>query len=264
MTAAPTLNLRSVAIPAEHGGWGFLLEPVVLGLLVAPSAAGLLLGLSALGLFLARHPLKLAVADYRRGRRFIRTGLAERFALLYSAAAILGLAGALALAGTGILLPLLLALPLAALQLAYDFNNRTRDAVPEIAGPVALAAVGGSITLAGGWTLPPALALWALLAARAVPSVLYVRARLRLEHGRPSPRLPAVAASGLAALLALALWRAGLTPLLAAAALMALLARAWLGLYRRRPALARTIGFREMGFGLLTVLLIALGWAMGW
>ncbi|MBZ0296495.1 MAG: YwiC-like family protein [Anaerolineae bacterium] len=33
-------NLRSVALPAEHGGWGFLIEPILLGLLVAFSVNG--------------------------------------------------------------------------------------------------------------------------------------------------------------------------------------------------------------------------------
>lgn len=41
-------SLRSVAIPAEHGGWGLTLEPGILGVLVAPDLAGVLLGLAAL------------------------------------------------------------------------------------------------------------------------------------------------------------------------------------------------------------------------
>jgi hypothetical protein len=34
------LNLKSVALPVEHGGWGMLGEPLLLALLVAPSWAG--------------------------------------------------------------------------------------------------------------------------------------------------------------------------------------------------------------------------------
>ena len=33
-------TLRSVAMPAEHGGWGLTLEPGILGVLLAPSLAG--------------------------------------------------------------------------------------------------------------------------------------------------------------------------------------------------------------------------------
>ncbi len=55
------IRLRPIALPAEHGGWGLLFEPIVLGLLLAPSLAGLLLSVAATGAFLARHPFKLAI-----------------------------------------------------------------------------------------------------------------------------------------------------------------------------------------------------------
>lgn len=262
MTAAPAVKVRSVALPAEHGGWGFVLEPILLGLLVAPSLAGLLLGMALLGMFLARHPLKLVIADRKRGRRFARTGLAERFALLYCGLAAAGILGAALNGGLEILLPMALASPLMVMMLYYDFSGRSRDALPELAGPVGLAAVSSSIALAGGWPLPPALALWVLQSARAVPSVLYVRARLRLEHEKDANRtLPLVAqVAGIAAALALRL--AQVAPLLAVVPLVVLLARAWFGLFRRVPTPAKIIGFREMGYGFGTVLLIALGYAV--
>lgn len=34
------VRLKSIALPVEHGGWLFVLEPVLLGLLVVPSAGG--------------------------------------------------------------------------------------------------------------------------------------------------------------------------------------------------------------------------------
>ena len=46
------------------------------------------------------------------------------------------------------------------------------------------AFIGEPIALAGGSTV--ALGLWGILAARAVSSAFYVRARLRLERGHPS------------------------------------------------------------------------------
>ncbi|GIW24085.1 MAG: hypothetical protein KatS3mg069_0352 [Meiothermus sp.] len=66
MTAQPKtvqVPLKTVALPNEHGGWGFTLEPILLGLLVAPSWAGLGLGVFALAAFFTRHPLKLWLAD---------------------------------------------------------------------------------------------------------------------------------------------------------------------------------------------------------
>ncbi|NWG17922.1 MAG: YwiC-like family protein [Chloroflexi bacterium] len=257
------VKIRSVALPAEHGGWGFLLEPILLGLLVAPSLAGLWLAVGVGGMFLTRQPLKITLADRRRGRRFARTAAAERFVLAYGAVSLLGFAAAVLAAGPAILLPMALGLPFMVVQLAYDFANRSRAALPELAGPLALASVGSSIALAGGWMFNPALALWALLAARALPSVLYVRARLRLEHGKPTAKVPPLIAQGAGILAALALWADGLAPLLASAGLLALLMRAALGLYHRVPTPAKAIGFREIAFGLLVVALVALGFAWG-
>ena len=34
------VRLKTIVLPAEHGGWGLLFEPIALGLLVAPSIAG--------------------------------------------------------------------------------------------------------------------------------------------------------------------------------------------------------------------------------
>ena len=61
-------TLRSVAMPAEHGGWGLTLEPGLLGVLVAPSAAGLLLAVAALLVFLARTPVRHLMVAWRHVR----------------------------------------------------------------------------------------------------------------------------------------------------------------------------------------------------
>ncbi|MCS7003288.1 MAG: YwiC-like family protein, partial [Dehalococcoidia bacterium] len=83
--------IRSVALPSEHGGWSFLLEPILLGLAVAPSWLGALLGVSALGAFLTHQPLKTAIKDRLKGRRPPRAIWAERFALGYGAIALIPL-----------------------------------------------------------------------------------------------------------------------------------------------------------------------------
>jgi hypothetical protein len=255
--------LRSVAIPVEHGGWAFLLQPAVLGFLLQPSWGGLLLGLAALSAFLARHPLKIALGDRRKGKRYARTALAERMAALYLALAALAFLPAPFLAQGPFWIPLLIAAPLVLIQQYYDVRKKSRELAAELAGALALGSLAPAIAVAGGWTLAQAMPVWPLLAAQCAPAILYARARLRLERGQASPPgwVWAAHAAGLLAAIGLA-WLS-LTPWLGAAAMAVMLVRAMIGLSRfRRPATATRVGVQEVLFSALTVALIAIGyWA---
>ena len=83
---------RSVALPAEKGSWSLVSEPILLGLLAAASWAGAALAVGAFAMFLCNRPLKVYLADRRRGRAYERTGLALRYLLGYAAVAVAGLA----------------------------------------------------------------------------------------------------------------------------------------------------------------------------
>ena len=258
------VRLRTVALPTEHGGWGITLEPVLLGLLVAPSWAGAGLALATVCAFLARHPFKIVAGDRRRGRRFARTPYAERFALAYAAGAAAGLALALyAASDYAFLLPLAAAAPLAAAQLWYDAAGRSRGLLPELAGSVAMGSVAASLAAAGGAGWPLALGLWALLAARFVPAILYVRARLAELHGKRMERWPSLLAHALAHALVVALAVYGFLPWLAVVLTAVLFARAAYGFARRWPSTAKRVGFAEIAFGALTVAAAAFGVAFG-
>lgn len=255
--APPRPRMRPVALPAEHGGWALLLEPALAGLVAAPTVAGGLLALAALGAFLARHPLGLALADRRRGRRYPRTALAERFALGYGLGAALALGLAALLAPSPFWPALLAAAPLGLAQLAYDLRRRGRALPAELAGALALAALAPAILLAAGREPAAALALWALLAARSIPAILSIRCRLRRARGEPAPAWPALLAHGLALAVGLALAAAGAGPWIAVALLAVLLLRASIGLApRARPTPAVTIGLQELAFGIVFALAV--------
>ena len=252
-------RLKSVALPAEHGGWGFLIEPMILGMLVAPSAPGLWLCLAAFGLFLLHQPSKIAIKDLRRGRVFERTRWAARFVSLYGALTIMGLVGAVLSAQSAFWLPLLAALPAAGVQFYFESRNQGRDLLPELLGGITLSATAPMMVLAAGMPLSTALLLWLLLLLRILPSIHYVRVRLRLAKGKPvSPALPILIHVGgliVALLFVLTNWT-GAFVILATALL---LARAVYGLlYAPRTTPAKIIGFQEMGFGLAYVILSAL------
>jgi hypothetical protein len=263
-TARPTAPWRPVVIPAEHGGWGFLAEPVVLGLVLAPSAAGVCLGLAALSGFLARHPLRLWFMDWRRRVRYPRTALAGRaFGALAAVALFLTTAGFL-LARAPFWPVLVAAAPVGLAALAFDARGRSRDVSAEVTGAVALGASVTAIALAGGASPGIAWGAWALLALRGWTSILYVRARIRLDRGLTSGPWLALAGHGATLLAAGALAGAGWAPWLSTVAFGLLLARAAWGLSPwRRPIPPKALGFQELGFGILTLLLLALGYRAG-
>lgn len=252
--------IRSVALPSEHGGWMFLLEPVLLGLAVAGSWPGVTLAVAALGAFLLHQPVKVAVKDYLKGKRPLRTVWAERFIAVYGLVAVVAFAVVLRGGDRAFLLPLLVAFPLMAAQLLYDARNQSRALLPELAGALALGSLAPSVALLGGWSLAAAWPLWLLAASRALPAILYVRERLKLDRGKPN-RAGLAVASHVAALVGVAaLTLLGHAPWLAVAALLVLLARAAVGLSRyRRPCRPAILGMEEVGYGLLTVALVAVG-----
>jgi len=234
------LALRPLALPYEHGAWGFLFEPIVLALLVAPSVSGVCVAIGIVAAFLIRQPLRLAMRDRMQRKRYPRTRACEAFALGYSVIAAI----AFAFAGFAPLLPLVAVLPLAAIQFTLDYRNRGKTLTAELCGALAAGAAATSIVLAASQPLVLGLTLWALLALRAVPSILYVRSVLR--GGSRAVMLSAhVVAVLVAALLAIP----------AAVAMAVLLVRASVPAEGLR---ARDIGMREVGYGALTVALLAL------
>jgi hypothetical protein len=261
---APAPRWTAVALPAEHGGWGLLLEPVALGLALAPSWAGLGAGAAAVCAFLARLPVRLAVQDAQRGVVHPRTRLARRVAAGYAAGAlgfgVLGLWGAPGSAWAA----LAAALPLASIQLLYDLKNRGRDLVPEMLGATAASLATPVLALVGGAPLAVAFAAGALLLLRSLGAILYVRARLRRARGVPTDRRPALVGHAFAfgAATLAAAW--GLGPWLAALAFALLAARALHGLASAAAVKPKVVGVQELLWGTTTTALLAVGYAAGW
>jgi hypothetical protein len=260
--------LRSVALPAEHGGWGLTLEPGLLGFLVAPSAAGLLLGVAALLAFLVRTPLRLVLIGQRRERQqrlphsaagTERQRLARRVALVE----LVGLTAAILLAG-GLAtdswwwLPGLIAAPLFAIALGYDIRSRSRDLAPQIVGALALASVAPMSALAGGAGWPLALGAWLILGARILTSIPHVRAQVLRIHGRPAPPIPSIVGDAAALLVACAAILLDASLLLGALAIIGLILIQRITLVRP-PRPARTLGVRQMVLGFAVVGVTALG-----
>ncbi len=227
----------------------------MLGLFVRPSIAGALIALAAVFGFLTRQPLKYALQDAVRGKWYPRTRWCWMISAACAAAAAASLAGAVAVSRLIVVVPFGLVAPLAVTVVLYDAYNRSRRALPEMAGAAAMSSTAAAIVIAGGGRLLPALMLSGIVIARSLPSILYVRTLLKRGRGIAAPSWPALVAHVIAAFAV-----ATFAPLLAVVAMAALLIRAAWGLAHEPPR-AHTIGWREIAMGVLSVALIAIGYS---
>jgi len=258
------VRLRPLLLPVEHGGWGFLFEPIMVALVAAPSWAGVLLSLAALAFFLSRQPLKVAAADARHRRHVARTRVAWAIAAAYLLVACAALAGATAVTAHNFWPIALLAAPLAAVPLWFDSRGASRHVVPELAGATALGAVAGAAGVAAGLSWPHALSLWASALVRVLPAIVTVRERVQRLHGHAPDERGPIAAHLLALACALGLMAVGLMPWGVALIALLLAIRAGWDLRPGAPAVtAMRIGVRELVTGLGAAAAIGAAWRFG-
>lgn len=261
MTTAQRIPLKPLIIPNEHGVWGFWLEPALLGTLIAPSWAGVGLVIASFMAVFAQHPLSLYLSDKRRGRNYPRTAITFQFAIIYSLLVGLAFLLSLVLAQSLVfIIPLLVAAPLAVVQLEAKTRLQGRSLWAELAGALAMATLLPSILLLGNFPPMTALALGLLLTTRSLPSILYVRARLRLERSEHVNRTLPIMINILACALATLMVYINLIPVTVLPVMLILFIRCAIGLsFIRLPLKAKTIGMLEMFFGLLLIAATVMG-----
>jgi hypothetical protein len=251
-------ELRSVAMPTEHGGWGLTAEPALAGLALTPSWAGLALALAAMVAFVARTPLKVILVERHRGRHTTRARLARRV-LTVELAVLVGLATTATLIGDPRWWwPVPLAAALAGVELWFDTRSRSRRLAPELAGSMAIAASAAAVVLAGGGDRWVALGVWSLLAGRAFTSIPHVRGQIARLHQRPVDPIPLAAGDG-AAVVAAALATAAHDGLLAGALSLVTVVVVQRILATRPLPPVKVLGLRQMGLGLFVVAATAIG-----
>ena len=138
--------LKDLLLPREHGAWGMLAEPLIVGLIAAPSfPASALVTLAA---FFARRPLMLGFfnrAAKADGSSPAACGLAiglSLFALLLIATAILSAPNP-----TWLLITIAIAAVLGLVQLRFDVQRQGRSLAAELSGAFALAALAPMLVL---------------------------------------------------------------------------------------------------------------------
>lgn len=262
--AAPVrkANLRQIALPIEHGSWGFLLEPIAAGLAIAFSASGIYVVLAVVGTFLARRPFQILVMQRRV--RSVNTP-AFKFLAAYSLIALAGFTGLIVTAAAPVFVPFAIALPIAVFQLYTEITQRGRQLTAELAGAVIMPSSAAAMIFAAGGTLVQAGTIWLFFIARFVPSILYVRNRLNLEKGKQSSFYVPAALHLFALISVTVLANTSYLPLLTIPAFAVLLARSFIGLssFRRRVK-AMKIGVLEIIYGLIVVLSLIVGHYAGY
>jgi len=256
-------RIRSVGLPTEHGGWGFTLEPVLLGLLVAHSPTAWEISAAALGIFLARRPVKILSTDLVRGRWLPRSRIALVFSLIYGGFAAAGVLGAFVTADGPFWIPVLVAIPLALYALRADAHSKNRALAPQLSGSIAMGATVSAITIGSGWDLGPAFGLWMVLAARDVAAIVFVRGQVRRLHDRPTGAMGIYAVQAASVGVVAVAAALGLVPWLGVVAIVIVGLVAFVSL-NRPPVEARVIGWTQMGVGLTVALVTAAGVALGW
>ena len=250
-----------------------LFEPIVLGLLLAPSVIGVLISLIAIFTFLMRPPTKIIISDWQHHRRSVRTAYAQGFVFLY--ALIVCACGliitmvappsffaAFMLVSHGWLVLSIVFLVLI-LRLIWNFMHGSRDLVAQILGGVSLNSTSTLIVSTTGWAIGASLILWMILSLRVINSIFYVRARIRLDRGKPVSILPTAAVHLIGVLAVFVLAIMGYVPYLAIFPSVVLLIRMGVGLSPlRRSIQPQAIGIQELGYGILTVILLALAFEL--
>lgn len=255
---------RSIALPVEHGAWGFLFEPLTAGLLLAPSFEAPFIVLLAVGAFLMRQPLKFVIGDRLQNRNLPRTDIARKFVAIFGTITLAALAGILMLASLSDLTPFFLVAPIVVYLIVQDVARKTRQLIPEVLAAIALASTITVMALAGGIARDLAFAFWALMLARLVPSILYVRNRLSLEKGKAFSRLIPIGANAAAFILVAVFYAVGLSSILTVIMAAFLTARSAVGLSQFRKVLkAKVIGVWEVIYGVLYALSIVIGYYTG-
>jgi hypothetical protein len=138
-------------------------------------------------------------------------------------------------------------------------RSRSRRLVPELCGAVGIAAIAAMIVLAGREPTSVAVAVWLVLAARAITAIVMVREQVRCLHGRPSQRRSVVVAD--LAALGIAVVAVAVEPAALVGALAVGVAIVAQHLVHRLAPTERAVvlGVRQSVLGLLVVVALGVG-----
>ena len=242
-----------VAIPKEHGSWGFVLEPLLLSLFVAFTLEGLLLALATFFLFLSNQPLKIA-ANKSSSKKFKSTGVAV-FSFYFLVALML-----LVLPVTNLkfneLLVFSVALLLMPIYLFAVLKKHSRNLFVELLPIFSMTLIGVAIVMIDNSFSFSPIVFGVLLLSRAIPTVIYIVAKVKETKGFDFSALPTHTLNIGFSLFVIYASLTGLLPSLSILGAILLTARSAIGFSKFSFAKTiKQIGVMEFIYGSLFVLI---------
>lgn len=254
-------HLKQIAFPREHGSWGYTLEPLVLSLLVGFSVNGVLLALSTFIIFLAHQPIRIIFNKSLNNKLRIKAYLIFS---IYAVSSMVLLILVLLDSSFYQLLPFFISVIIMFGYLLLELNNVKRNIVIELLAAVSVGLIAMNIVLLNGWNWAYAAAFWFVILSRAVPTTFYVRSKLQIAKKQPTQELSVFVSSFVSLLIVFVLTYFSYLPLLSIAAVLMLISRAYIGIYKLRGKLnVKKLGIMEFVYGIIFVLLVAAGYKFG-
>ncbi len=249
---------KALIFPKEHGSWALTFEPLTLAILIAPSWAGFILFLGAGLAFFAHPSAKVLLQSHFKDR-----GAGIIFLLFALPAAGL-LIWYLRRTTFPVYLPLLSALGLMLFYLLLEAFNLGRALATELMASLAMGLIALSLVVSGGMSWPLAAGFLAVVYSRSLMTTIYIHYRLLLLKNRSQTVWPNHVLHLLDLLLMLYLWYAHLVPALAFVAVTILTLRAFWGVsLKAGKTTVRKLGFQEVYFGLIFLVLVLSGYWFG-
>ena len=250
--------IKQSAFPPEHGSWGLTLEPLVLGLLISYSTGGLFLALASFFFFLAHQPVRMFFAKNPEIKKasFV-------FALLYLSVAVVCLVIAFNNSAFPDFIPFLVALFLMSVFFIYELTVSKNEFGARLIAPVSIDFIALSIVLIGGMEFTNAFAFLLIIASRSVQSSFYIHELLKKFKQKPFKTFY-VHVIGVAFLIvAILLALENYAPVLPSLAIVILILRAYAGFKNTKKTTIKKIGILEFVYGILFVVITALGYLAG-
>lgn len=253
-----SLNIKKVSFPREHGSWGFLLEPLFLSLFVASSQNGLLLALTTFVIFLNHQPVRILLNE--KDSKKIKS-LAVVFFLIYFL--VIGVLLILIIRETTLelLIPFSISIVIMFGYLLLEMKNYGRNLFVEFIAPVAITFIALNIVLLDGWEFEKIFAFGIVLLSRAIPTLLYVRTKVEIIKGLNAQSVWLRISELFFLILITFLAFNQSVPYLSIFAILLLVTRSVLGLLpKNKIEKIKRFGMKEFGFGILFVIINAIGY----